>query len=1529
MSKSIFKKSALATAVTTVMFAGAANAADITGPNAFPKSNGEVFLGANNTKVRIVATESIPATEIKATIHYYDDSDTLVGSSLAQTDSDAGAGVVINLTTSNPDGATKAIITLDSTSATDTVAGGLDTGFVNPDGSFTGSADPVNDAIAANAFLAIDSTYNTISVVDAKVDTVASPKVLYVTFSADPNIARSNPLAADEKITVKEGLTSVGIISSSNGGITGTLATNVHAFVKDDGKNAAGTDLASLNPYAAAIASVSNSTGLDDGAGNVPVAPATIAPITALAAPEYAGTGEVMVAVSGAPDDLYGDNGVGSVTLAIRLNDVPDSTTWDEAEDIAFNVAGVTVIPPSFNVTADADGDDTILTVDVAAGGLNKFYADPATGDLLHGDSRADAVPFSARVKQATANGGASDLALGLNNAVVIDADLDLTPVKVGEVQAPMAVTQDSDLNGYIDGIKIDFMQPLNGVGSGANLGLISYLNDSDLQGSEVARPVNLATQTPTVSTDSTEVTLLLQNPDVPAEDGTAPDAASVHNDYNADGTVDQDDADLVIDDNLDTAATGVQPGDIPGAVGDLPFSAEIGINTAAAEEDNSDVETDLVYKFAYDAQTGARLAVDTTRFAAIDDGASPVVKRVEYIQTDDGKVSGRDPSGTVTVVASEDLSGVLPNVGEFLFNNKPVSLINLDANLEDKAVAKSPLGNEFDIENVPGTVFGQLLTLGVTPNVFDLNDNALVLSDNDDQNAVQAPAAAAPRMVSAEPVHAAESLKWNKVIVTYDQDIEKADADTDLGGLFVVRARVGTARGDAFQNRDDGTSGSVDGNTVSDDAYYDFRIPAAGVAISGSQVTLTLPIDDFPADTQEIWVDYEGATDAEIEAGSTHYLKSAETETPADVEAGDNAGESLFYGEFDTNGSFPGGVADDDIPETVDVAAYVDPYDGINIDNDTVKANLPPLFLATNGTDNHRNIFVQTIKGTAKRGSEDLIDGTGVRVDLVRVEEGSVYTDYAERGAVGDGYIEVRRGANSDGNTNTPTGNEYQSGAPDDQNDDTGADEWQTIALKNDLVKVQTLDDIVRRNVSITKLQDNIDKLQSENASADAIAKVEKQLYAEMDAFEVLYVDHHDPQISGYVKVTTGDGRTSGDGNVDVNSNANVGRTATLVSRLDNKQENGTTYYPVTVHLTSGDITERGRDSGQESVQHGSIDVKMPQAESTYKSGDHYKVLDTAWAIVENGQYKAVVGMEQAATNAKTTQLQQQYNDAFILVSVRDPNKGTWVLTNSAEPSFASYKPFGADIESDLSNPNRNIHNIDLDMIAGVQLYGDGMWETFGWAGEAARDDSKPLDLHRFFITVDEDDGRPVTVWHLDHGDNEMLFALGLGEKPNNVQLQFELGGGGDSDVKTIGKVQPAPGAAFAYLGDGEALEEDCSEVHNNGTGYSSCGVLDDGTSDHKKLFIPLASKTAAVDLGTSGWHLVSMQQAQSIKDYAAAHAGVDGVIAFVNQANATGNVDSSKNYTYFPGDEANDAEINEVLPAGQALFVHIQGDN
>lgn len=1518
MNKNMFIKTALAGAVATTL-CGTAIAADIGTGSTFPKLDGAVFLGANNTKIRFAdAGGGTNEDLIKAKIHYFTAGagigDSPVLSSLAVDDNSGDAAVSITMTVSTPATATKAIITVDASGAVDKIPGGGDFAYVAVDGTLVAAADEAAAILAAQtagAFLPVDPTYNTISVTDAKVDVVATPKVAYVTFNADPNIARGDSIAAGAKIDVKEGLASTAIVSATDAGIVGTLADNVHAFLDDD-TNAGNEAIGAVTAFGASIVSVANAAGLDDGAGNVPISAGTVDPVVALAPPEYAASGEVMVQDNANANALY-DGGVTAIRVNIRLNDTPDALgSWDEAEDVAFNTGA---IAGGFGVTADADGNNTILRVTATRAGADLFFADPLTGNITYGADRDSAVPFTAQVKQASTNGGATDLALGLNNAVVITGDLAATQVKVGQVQAPVAASVDSDLDGVIDGVSIDFMQALGGLVAGHNLGLVSYQNDSDLQGAEVARPVNLATDAPTIDATNTMVSMSLTNKDVFDADGNPP--ATTVNDYNADGTADSDDADFVIPANMDTAADDVQP-----TAGGIPFKAEIGINTAAAKDDNSEVKTSLTYDKAYDLQTGANLAVATGEFNDVKDGASPVVKRVEYVEDDNGS-SGRDPSGTVTIIASEDLAGLAPNVGEFLFDGKPVSLINLDANMDEKVRAEDPTvgdDTDFDLTAVPGTVFGQVLSLGVEPNVEDANGNPLVLSSTAAQNTVVKPAVAAPKIVSAKPLHGASPLKWNKVEVTYDQDIE-APTGAELDGIFVVRARVGAKRGPSFEGRDD------------EDDYYDFRIPAANVAIAGKVVTLTLPIDDFPADTTQIFVDYEGATQAEIDnEAALNYIQATSNQAPADV-----GGNDLFYGEiWNGKACFNTEIGETDDPDLVDVCP------GIDDDADTVEADVPALFLATHARDNHRKLFTQTVQGTISQTNPTtddfgpVIDDAGIRIDLVRVTEYNTSGVVAKKAVVSNGAIEVRRGPNSANFNNHAVAGQVETvsgdgqSANDSHNDDSYADQWQNIALLNKAVNVGLITNYYNLKGKISAEGKKLNAAIAEGQSSAQIAKIEENIQKLNNDMETNFGNG---TILAYIEVTTGNGKDGVDSS-NVNPNANVGRTATLLGNLPNTVRNGTTTYPVWVDLDGGEVWAADYNNGESGqgvngIQHGFIVINPPQAASPSKVMKKFELLDTAYTHVENGQYKGVVGMVEDSVDSKSKTLTPKYDDAFILVSYRDTNTGDWILTNQAESSFNSSIPFAADLMGDGTPTKHNI-NVDNIWMSDMPEQEDAIWQLLGMPGVMARDDAKPLDMGRFFITVDTDTGNPITVWENDgntdpNSSHEMAFSMGLGDKPNAMQVVFELGGNGSTaPLKQYGSLNPADGAAIAYNGDDYAADDSADTGdHDHGKEVDGDHLLNDQTSPDY-LFVPMTGTGASADL-KEGWHLISLAEAESIATLVGNNSNIDAVIAFVSTA---GGGDKVRNYTWFDGDDINAAENNAILPKGAGMFIHVNAE-
>ena len=1549
MNPSIFKKAAIATAVGTALIAGAANAApasvisiDVQGPT----RSGEQFTPQLDAKMLVVSSTNgaVTAADMKLSVIYLDDTNSPIGGATTVTDSDgnddavqtyavtseASAGAintVLIVTDNDDDPATYRYIerngTLSAAPAFASIADARDAAIA--------ADDPDDQTTGIHSLHPVDQDYAGIKLVTAKRDLSKDATEIYLTFNADPylksalgvrvaagaTLATAPVDAANDLIglTDEAGDALGAVVSATDGSLITAVPTG--------GPGVFATLPQTARTSASASPDLDDATDDDNG-----VKSSGLITIETLTPPAF-GSGKVSVVVNGNADDLYGD-GNNHVVVMLRMDQGVHAPSWDVQADVDFDNANIVGTPAGVFTDDDGQNVGLFLNVDALVG---SFFIDPATGELLHdnGGERAKAVAVSVTLV-GTDSGNAGAIGLQFNNGNTQLAD----DLKAGEAivaginQAVRTITSDSDVDGWIDGITVDFRQPITALAGGANIKLTSYQDttgQADVTDPDkiiIDRPVVLGTTLGALSADKTTATLKLASIDTPNADGTAGTAT---NDYNASLAVDEDDNDLVVGDNFDTATDSTF-----GPAG-LPFMVEIGVDEDASDG-NDTHETGLKYSFVFDSKTGEQKGVAVGELTDPIDGAKPVVTRVEYIETvaQDEEVNGqpRDASGTLTIVTSEAIDGAA-NVGEFLFDGKPVSLWNLDANIANKAVTDI-MGDEIKITNAPGTIFGTTLSLGVEPDVVDLSvlENPLVVNNNGADNEVQEPAVEEPAMLSAKPIHGTDALKWNQVVVTYDQDVEAANTIADLDKVFVVRARVGAKRidGQGFEDRESGDN--------SDDAYYDFRIPGKNVAISGAEVTLTLPIDDFPADTVEIWVDYEGAGADALEDDATRvdYIRSVAKKTPANVDgmAGD---EQLFTGLMDINNNgWCGDDADSEIGELADLTLVdrcVNDNDngGIYEDEDTVEADVPDLFLASHARDNHRKLFTQTVQGTIEQTNPtteifgSVIDDAGVRVDLMRATVINVDGQVAKDAVVGDGSIEVRRGPNSD-NKATPNGDEFGAdtdGAGDlDHNDSDETDQWQSIALLNKAVTTTLIKDFYKLQGDIAAEWKKFDAAVAEGKPQSDLNKIEDKAVSLENKLETKYGNG---EMMAFIEVTTGNGKDGVDSS-RVNPNANVGRTATLLSKLPNTIKNGTTAYTVTVSLWDGEIEPYGHEDGVQSLQHGEIIIKAPVAAKDRTTKPKYEILDTAYTHVENGQYKAVVGMVEDSVDSKTKALEPRYDDAFILVSVKDTNTGEWVLTNQADPSFDSHISFAADL---MGNGTATKHNINLDNNWAVPMpeRDASIWQILGIPGEMARDDEDPLNMGRFFITINPADGNPITVWENDDAwdNHEMAFTLGLSDKSNEMQLVFELGGNHTSaELKQYGEINPVAGAAIAYNGN-NASAQDWAGTGDHDHGDSRDGDhLLMGGANPTTLFVPLTGSAVAWDLG-EGWHLISLLDKQSIAEFVKANSDVDAVLVFVGTAGGGNEV---RNYTYFAGDDINAAELSEMLPKGTGAFVHVK---
>lgn len=1515
MIKKNFQRTAIATAVAAAMTGGmvstahAVNLKAAADDSTAPTLSGAPFLGADGTKVRLTATTATAEAAVTATIRYYDATNTFISASLAVVDSDADADVVIDLSVAAPAGATQAAIIIDAAGGTGTDdIGGDDFGFVGAaDGSFTpaGGAGDQAAAIAAAelggaGLLPIDAGYTGMTITGAKLDSTVTASLIYITFSADPNIP-AGALAAGTQLNTVAGLAQKDLMISN--GAPGTPAAgmpgNILVAMWDDGTNLAG-ELLTAPPVAfdAVPTEISNAAGLSDGAGNDATAAATIAPIAQLAPPAYAGSGQVAIGLGGNADALYGaaghQNADGALAIRVRMDLGVNALSFtDGTDDLSFsNPAGsvdAALALAELGILADADGKNTILSASITPNAGTALFVDPATGEVLIGDDgdRAGATALSVTVIDDAGN----ELALELNPAVIIDGDMAATPVMAGDVQAPTLTTRDFDGDGWIDGGTLDFQQDLDSLAAGHDVRLVSDASDD----------VTLAIDTVALSGSSlSAVDLEITTKDTPQADGTAP-VGNASNDFDGDGDEDEDDAALVVEANFDTAA--LAPG--------LPFQAFVGAGDPE--------ETTLQYARVYDAQTGLLLDVAPGAVDFSLDGANPIVQSVVYAQTD-AAAPPLEAYGTVTIDTSETVFSAFPNGGnpdainEYFFDAQTAGMLNAFATL-DENVTIAIVGDLITLSNVPESVVGQVLSLGVTGGAWDnagpnpLPGNKLITSPIPATNTVVLGADGAPVLVSVSPKDMGADGTFETLFVEFDQAVEAPAGQTeaDLDGMFIVRAVVGWD-----EDRQQGLE------------THQFIIPGANVELGGAagagNVTLTIPgTTGLPMDTIQVWIDYEGASQAEIDAGSLAYLQNS-TEAAAEVDGGALFDDALGVSQLIAATALSS-VEDDD---TAASAAKDAPY-----------------WLKGPGAEDNRALFTQLIKGTVKNDGVPVQANTTVRLDLVRLNETPSAGMAIRKAVVGNGYIDVRQSSNS----------EFERANDDNLND------WLTLALLNKAFTGSDYDAFANAVKNFQSAVAAVTSAEANNRDSKTVASLKAKQKAAEAVIATRYgnlspTTHGEVEgyIHAYVEITNGSGKNAQDGstsnnnadnNAMANGNASYGRTATLHKGIPNIQRDGTSYYPVRINLNwdptdpdgvGTDIQITSLDGGfwaDGVIDNGTLQAVPPRLATASSTTTQFEVIDTAFARTNaDGDYRATLSMDEKSLTKTSKGLTNARDDACVLISVlnrdRDYGPNQYMLTNSCESSFTSYTPFAADI---LGSGAPTVRNIDMNDIAQVPLWGDGDWELIPLDGTLARTSTSNLNSGMFWLQVRPGDGYPVTIWKADGCHGDQMFTMGLGKKGGEMQLAFQLGNGADNVY--VGGVNPVPGAALGFLGD------KCDLYADEGAGSDQDNLypltMEDQSGGTHQLSLPYDGTPVSSTL-EPGWHLVTLDGGSDLDTLTSDNPNIDAVILFSGRDDncvdgapnggeadgcSDGNVD---NTAWFAGEDASAAPFNGDV----AAFIH-----
>lgn len=972
-----------------------------------------------------------------------------------------------------------------------------------------------------------------------------------------------------------------------------------------------------------------------------------------------------------------------------------------------------------------------------------------------------------------------------------------------------------------------------------------------------------------------------------------------------------------------------------------------------------------LSYNGIFRVTDGSKLPVNNTAATATLapglvalDGAPPVLLAGSY--RSEANAGKSNEFGNITFTFSEVVGpngGFNPTAGEIYIDGRPLSLqaLNADATPAGQEAKLSDIfggtppsifgDDTFVGENAPfnlkddpdatstKTIIGAAITfpLGTKINIIDGVGLEAITTAAIGGVAVAKFVDPGLRMTGAHVVSTfVQGSRIPNVIVTFSRDVARSNGGigSDLDGLFTVRADVGQDQGTGVDTYFFDIRGA--------DTFVGTDIGNLGTA---AEVTLIMPPNSLPANTTAMYVDYRALTNT-ITTEKFAVVRADTASIGSEVET------IIFDKAGAPTGPGPGLSA---TPDNDDNTQKVTLASGLAFQ---------PLQTGQPG-DPTNNLFTMTIYGTAKRGANDLPGKTGIRADLVKLANQVTPAVFADPGVVaGAGTVVIRR------NAADPTGGT-------DARSGTGSQLTviQELALLNKCVTLQDLNQLLTdRSNYLSKAS----AVQAALGNGTSSAQVDQLRTAAFTAANPLRgplgftspapdtdTSTSVPGLSSgsrgcFIEVTTGTGgagtgapEASGnnqnagqsDDNAVGNNQASVGRTATMFSSLPNTVKNGTTTYAVSVNFGNGNITARDSNSNttDAAIVSGNVGIRLPVQAAAARNTSRLQVLDTAFARVANGKYQVIVGADSKSLNAASTTVEPNATaaDTFVLISVKDPASGDYVLTNSAESSFLNFTPFTADLfRGTPPNGLSVLRNVDPDLVS-VSSYDatSSNWHLLGIKGNPNRTVGTTLspirvDMPRMFVSIRSDDGRPVTHWLLD-ANNDQAFTMGGGAgvkntpvlAPNAVQLAYTLSGGIDKS-KTIALV---PGAGLAYRnlgslgslqdeGDADTFLNEAFTGNNNFAGNAPFG------SNTYRLYVPITSDPVGNRTTTvKGWHLITSQAAETLSAFVARNATAQAVVIPI--AGVT--TPNSGAFAWFRDNEPVVSSYN--LSVGQALFVYL----
>ena len=862
MSQKKFKKSAIALAIAGAMASGGAYAAAITltpdAANSYvaPVSVANLPAGTSTADIKITAgynktvkfglisTAALTAVAYKLYAFYYDAGDNYLFLASASNPMTANTTNKISMSLTGNTAAKKVRFVI--VAATDTFTGSDSIYLKSAKGSINASADATqqnvvwaHDITATTSATGITPSEEAAVAAELKTKALAIDLVTYkgptITLGQMSNTANTDfigltfdyPMTA---VTAGTSLTSdIDVLKGDGTAIVGTPTSAVNMTIgKSYLKVANGNSALAFTGTAATVKTKNASGHLKDLAGNSVEFPKTVSLVEFAKPALKSVTAPVVlsgIAGPGSVANLYGSGDTHALTVKVLMNEPINWTNLATGTNTSA-VANKTTILAMANGTAltgtAAAGSGSVATVTITGDTTKKFTIDPATGDVKY-DGKPVTIVFKA-------DSTASNNIKTSNGNKSLTADITSGTVKAGVKENAVIATRDDDVNGLIDGVTVDYKQP---VGTPA---VADYTLKTNFGGT--ARDITFTAAK--VSGKNSKVKLVITNPTTADwnENGTAGETA---------------DAGKYVSKYFNTGKSGTA----------VKYKA---VKSAAST---------LKYAHVYDPATGKLASVAALPAAsAITDGAAPVLLSAT-------RLTNTATEGSLNLTFSEVLSGT-PESKDAATNGS--SLVLLATNANDNNISdvvgggtvghaaltasSSTSGNDTaTFYNVDNSLLASLTSVGVTAGnttFKDANSN-LIAAQSKAPAALTADTHTAPAFEKAVAVENSSGF-IKTVLLTLTENVtakgtnKASDFSVVLGGITITPSAVAlsgnvltvTLPGDGIR-RDLVTANGTITYTNSSSTTTDYHDSDNNLLANFSGKTVTAPKNSKELNIQEI----------------------------------------------------------------------------------------------------------------------------------------------------------------------------------------------------------------------------------------------------------------------------------------------------------------------------------------------------------------------------------------------------------------------------------------------------------------------------------------------------------------------------------------------------------------------------------------------------------------------------------------------------------------------------------------------------